>query len=206
MYKSIYGESEASFTEQKSEFIAHIAHVESEDDAIGFVDRVRSENRKAKHNCYAYSVRDGNLMRYSDDAEPQGTAGPPIMDVIQKNGLTDVAVVVTRYFGGILLGKGGLTRAYSKAAAMAVESARMMELCPAYKVSVAASYSYYDRIVYSLPEFDVRITDTVYSDAVSIILAVRKESFEALSKKLRDITNGEVDVVRSDEILFDFAQ
>ena len=114
-YKTVSGESESSFAEKKSEFIGHLLHTVNEEEAIAFIERIRAENRKAKHNVYAYILRDGNTSRYSDDAEPQGTAGVPVLEVLRKEGLTDVCCVVTRYFGGILLGTGGLARAYTQA-------------------------------------------------------------------------------------------
>ena len=122
-YTTIYEEAQASFTEKKSEFIGHIAPVSTTDEAVAFINRIKAENRKARHNVYAYVLREGNVSRYSDDGEPQGTGGVPVLDVINKSGLTDVCVVVTRYFGGILLGASGLTRAYSQGCSMAVNAA-----------------------------------------------------------------------------------
>lgn len=206
MYKSIYSLAQASFTEQKSEFIAKISPVKTEEDAVSFIESVKAENRKARHNCYAYVLSGGNLSRYSDDGEPSGTAGPPILDVIQKNGLSDVAIVVTRYFGGILLGKGGLTRAYSTAASMAVSAARIMELEPAKALTVTMHYSCYDRVCCCLPEFDARMTSTDFSDKVKISITVRADKTDALLQKLNDITSGSAVIDISDEFLYDFAQ
>ena len=142
LYKTVREEASDSFIVEKSEFIGRILPVKTEEEAIAFIDKVRSENRKARHNCYAYVLSEGNITRYSDDAEPQGTAGPPILDVIQKSGLSDVCIVVTRYFGGILLGKGGLTRAYSNGASIAVSAAKVMEMYPAYEVTAICDYSF----------------------------------------------------------------
>ena len=140
MYRSVYGESEAKIVIERSEFIAHITRAESEEEAVGFIEKIRSQNRRARHNCYAYRLKNENISRYSDDGEPSGTAGAPILDVLTKKGLTDTVIVVTRYFGGILLGKGGLTRAYSQAAALAAQEARIMELSPAYIISLIFDY------------------------------------------------------------------
>lgn len=205
MYKTVREEARDSFVVEKSEFIGRIMPVKTEDEAIAFIDKVRAENRKARHNCYAYVLTEGNITRYSDDSEPQGTAGPPILDVILKNGLSDVCIVVTRYFGGILLGKGGLTRAYSNGASIAVAAARVMEMYLAYEVTAVCDYSFYDRISYALPDFEVKITGTDYSDKVSLYFAIKKELFPALERKLMDLTNGGVSIEKSDEILFDFA-
>lgn len=204
-YKSIYGEATDRFIVEKSEFIGAIAPVKTEDEAVGFIDRIRSENRKARHNCYAYVLKDGNISRYSDDGEPQGTAGPPIMDVIEKNGLCDVAIVVTRYFGGILLGKGGLTRAYSKAASIALGAAKIMELFPAFILKISADYSHYDKIAYVLPDFDARLIDTEYTDRVTITLAVKSEMCDNIKTKLMDITNGGIILCSCDETEFNFS-
>lgn len=206
MYKTVRDEASDSFIVEKSEFIGRIRPVKTEDEAIAFIEKVRSENRKARHNCYAYVLSKDNITRYSDDAEPQGTAGAPILDVIIKNGLSDVCIVVTRYFGGILLGKGGLTRAYSNGASIAVSAAKVMEMHPAYETAVVCDYSFYDRISYALPDFEVKITGTDYSDKVSIRFAIKKELFPALQRKLLDLTNGGVSVEKYTEILFDFAQ
>ncbi len=204
MYKSIYSEASASFTEQKSEFISSICHVETEEEAIGFIEKIRANNRRARHNCYAYVIKKDGLQRYSDDGEPQGTAGAPILDVIQKNGLTDVVVVVTRYFGGILLGKGGLTRAYSSAASLAVSEAKIIELLPAAILSAKIDYSFYDRICRALPDFDARVIDSDFSDKVKIILAVREELAALLSEKLADMTNGSASLNILNNKLYDF--
>lgn len=205
MYKSVYSQASDSFIVGKSEFIGHIAPVKTEEEAVGFIEKIRSENRKARHNCYAYVLKNGNISRYSDDSEPQGTAGLPILDVITKNGLTDVVIVVTRYFGGILLGKGGLTRAYSTGASIAVNAAKIMEMHPACLLDITCDYTFYDRITFTLPEFDVRISDTAYSDKVTISLAIRSELFDSLTSKLVDLTSGNVKIDKTDEVLFDFA-
>lgn len=206
MYKSVYAEAMDSFVVEKSEFIGHICPVKTEEEAVAYIDRIRSENRKARHNCYAYVLTDGNISRYSDDSEPQGTAGPPILDVINKNGLKDVVVVVTRYFGGILLGKGGLTRAYSTGASLAVAAAKVMEMHPAFLTAITCEYSFYDKITHSLQDFNVKITDTDFSDKVKISLAVPVSDYDSLESKLSDLTNGSVIIDKSDEVLFDFAE
>ncbi len=115
------------------------------------IEEVRKQHRRARHNVYAYLLRDGNASRYSDDGEPQGTAGMPILDVLQKNGLTDVCCVVTRYFGGVLLGANGLVRAYSHSTALAIEAAQIKIMMPCYPVSIQTDYALYgiSKIFYS---------------------------------------------------------
>ena len=123
-YRTIAAPVSASFVEKKSEFIAQLFPVRTQEDAVEAIENVRKQHRRARHNVYAYLLREGNASRYSDDGEPQGTAGMPILDVLQKNGLTDICCVVTRYFGGVLLGANGLVRAYSHSTALAIENAQ----------------------------------------------------------------------------------
>lgn len=204
-YKTIYDPAQASFIEQKSEFIGYIGPVKTNEEAVAFIESVKAQHRKARHNCYAYVLRDGMISRYSDDGEPQGTAGPPILDVIQKSGLTDVCIVVTRYFGGILLGKGGLTRAYSTGASMAVNAARLMIMCEAYELTLTLDYSLYDKVNYVLPDFEIKILATDYAEKVKITLLVKEELADNLCDKLVDITNGNIEISKSDKIHADFA-
>lgn len=204
-YKTIYDPAQASFIEQKSEFIGYIAPVKTNEEAVAFIESVKAQHRKARHNCYAYVLRDGMISRYSDDGEPQGTAGPPILDVILKSGLTDVCIVVTRYFGGILLGKGGLTRAYSTGASMAVNAARLMIMCEAYELTLTLDYSLYDKVNYVLPDFEIKILATDYAEKVKITLLVKEELADNLCDKLVDITNGNIEISKSDKIYADFA-
>lgn len=204
-YKTIYDPAQASFIEQKSEFIGYIAPVKTNEEAVAFIESIKAQHRKARHNCYAYVLRDRMISRYSDDGEPQGTAGPPILDVIQKSGLTDVCIVVTRYFGGILLGKGGLTRAYSTGASMAVNAARLMIMCEAYELTLTLDYSLYDKVNYVLPDFEIKILATDYAEKVKITLLVKEELADNLCDKLVDITNGNIEISKSDKIYADFA-
>lgn len=204
-YSTIKGAAEASFTEKRSEFIGHIAHVETEEEAVDFINRIRAENRKATHNVYAYILREGNASRYSDDGEPQGTAGVPVLEVLRKEGLTDICCVVTRYFGGILLGGGGLVRAYSHSAKIAADAAERLVMCLCRSVEVTADYSLFGKISYALPEFEVKLLDTVYAENVTIKMLVKKDFIEPLVKKLTDITNGNICFVQSDERYDNFA-
>lgn len=204
-YSTIYSKAEASFIEKKSEFIGSIKPVKTNDEAVEFINEIRSQHRKATHNVYAYILRDGNITRYSDDGEPQGTAGVPVLDVLQKEGLTDICCVVTRYFGGILLGGGGLVRAYSHSAKIAVEASERMVMCSCYPVAVTAEYTLYGKIAYILPEFEVKIIDTEFSENVIIKMLVRSEYAAALEEKLIDIANGNITFVKGDETTGDFA-
>ncbi len=138
-YKTVKAFASASFIEKKSEFIGYISPVRTNDEAVAFINSIKAENRKARHNVYAYILRDSNITRYSDDGEPQGTGGVPVLEVLQKEGLYDVCVVVTRYFGGILLGTGGLTRAYSKGCKLAIEAAQIMQMHKANTLTVTTN-------------------------------------------------------------------
>ncbi len=204
-YSTIKGLAEASFTEKRSEFIGHISHAETEGEAIAFIERVRAENRKATHNVYAYLLREGNASRYSDDGEPQGTAGVPVLDVLRKEGLTDICCVVTRYFGGILLGGGGLVRAYSHSAKIAVDAAERLVMCVCRPVKIAVNYNLYGKISYTFPEFEVKVLDTLYAENVTVKALVKKDFAEQFVQKLTNITNGNVSIVQSDECYENFA-
>lgn len=204
-YSTIKGSAEASFIERRSEFTGHIKHVETEDEAVDFINKIRGENRKATHNVYAYILREGNTSRYSDDGEPQGTAGVPVLEVLRKEGLTDVCCVVTRYFGGILLGGGGLVRAYSHSAKIALDAAERLVMCVCRPVTITLDYSLFGKIGGALTEFEVRITDTVYADNVTVKAFVKKELLETFIQKLTDITNGSISIVQGDEMYENFA-
>lgn len=204
-YKTLRAAAQESIVIEKSEFIAKIAPVSSAEEAAEFIDSVRAEHRRARHNCYAYSLREGFETRFSDDGEPQGTAGPPILDVIQKNGLIDVCIVVTRYFGGILLGKGGLTRAYSSAAAKAAASADIMLMCEARTASVKLGYPQYEKVLRLIPEFEIKTLDQDFADSIVLELLIKAEFCEPFSKKLADLTSGQAELTLSDIHYADFA-
>lgn len=204
-YSTVKGMAKASFTEKKSEFIGHIMHTETEEEAVDFINKIRSAHRKAKHNVYAYILRDGNATRYSDDGEPQGTAGVPVLEVLRKEGLTDVCCVVTRYFGGILLGGGGLVRAYSHSTKIAIEAAERLIMCLCRPVTVTADYNLYGKVSYVLPEFEVKLLDTDYGENVTLKMLVKKSFLEPLTEKLIDITNGNILIEQGDEYYDNFA-
>lgn len=204
-YKTIYEKAEASFIEKKSEFIGYIAPVKTNDEAVEFINSIKAMHRKATHNVYAYILRQDNITRYSDDGEPQGTAGVPVLDVLQKEGLTDVCVVVTRYFGGILLGGGGLVRAYSHGCKIALDAARIMDMCNCYELMIETDYNLYGKINYILPDYEVKILSTEFTDDVTIKLLVKSEFLESLSSEIIDITNGSALLKKSEEKFADFA-
>ena len=183
-YKTIARRCEARFIEKKSEFIGYLCPVQTEEQAVAFIEEIRAMHRKATHNCYAYILRENNAARHSDDGEPGGTAGVPIYEVLRKEGLTDVCCVVTRYFGGVLLGAGGLVRAYTKGAKDAVDAAQIKCMAEAVKLAVTVDYGLY---------------------GVRIVLHIRAENSQKLTDKLVDVCNGAVSVEEIEKLNFDFA-
>ena len=194
-----------SFIEKRSEFIGHISPVSTNDEAANFINTVKSEHRKAKHNVYAYILRHDNISRYSDDGEPQGTAGMPVLEVLKKRCLTDVCVVVTRYFGGILLGGGGLVRAYSHAASIACDAAGIMNMCLCRRIKITADYTMYGKISYILPEYETITVNSDFGTNVTLEILVLSERLEKLKAKLIEITNGTVNITECEELYEDFS-
>lgn len=204
-YYTISKPANASFIEKRSEFIGYIAPVKTNDEAVDFVNSIKAMHRKAKHNVYAYILRNDNISRYSDDGEPQGTAGVPVLDVLQKRGLTDVCVVVTRYFGGILLGGGGLVRAYSHAASLACDAAHIMNMCLCRRLKIKTDYGMYGKISYILPNYDTITVNSDFGTEVTIEILVLSEKKNALLKDITEITNGSVDIDELEELFEDFS-
>lgn len=204
-YKTIAERCEARFIEKKSEFIGYLAPVSAEEDAVKFIAEIRAANPKARHNCYAYILRENSTARHSDDGEPQGTAGAPIYEVLRREGLTDVVCVVTRYFGGILLGTGGLTRAYAKACADAVGAAKIRLFAEAVLLEITLDYSLYGRLAAIFAEFGAKISAEEFSEQVKSSVYVRTENAKALSDRLTDACNGRVSVCEKEKCRFDFA-
>lgn len=204
-YKTIAGRCEARFIEKKSEFIGYLAPVSTEEEAVKFVAEIRALHPKARHNCYAYILRENNTARHSDDGEPQGTAGAPIFEVLRKEGLTDVACVVTRYFGGILLGASGLTRAYAKAAKDAVSAAQIKLPAEAILLEISLDYSLYGRLAAIFAEFGAKVHSEDFSEQVKTAVHVRAELCEELKKRLVDVCSGKVSFDEKEKVWFDFA-
>ena len=204
-YFTISKAASDSFIEKKSEFIGYIAPVKTNDEAVAFINEIKAMHRKARHNVYAYILREDNISRYSDDGEPQGTAGVPVLEVLQKRGLTDVCVVVTRYFGGILLGGGGLLRAYSHAASIACDAAHIMDMRLCHRLTIKTDYNLYGKINYILPNFDVITVNSDFADAVTLEILVMSEKLDALRKELTEVTNESAEVTDLGELYEDFS-
>ena len=204
-YYTVSEAAEASFIEKRSEFIAYIAPVKTDEEAVNFINTIKAKHRKAKHNVYAYILRKDNISRYSDDGEPQGTAGVPVLDVLQKRGLTDVCVVVTRYFGGILLGGGGLVRAYSHAASLACDAAHTMDMCLCHRLKICTDYGMYGKLTYILPNFETITVNSDFADSVTLELLVLSEKLSALISEITEITNGSAEITDCGELFEDFS-
>ncbi len=198
-YKTVRNNSEYKIVEKKSEFIGVCAPVTTEAEAIAFVNAVKKKHSAARHNVYAYVLREGNAQRFSDDGEPHGTAGMPVLDSIRKAGVTDAVVVVTRYFGGILLGTGGLVRAYTAAASGAVKEAGIAEVGVFSLIEVKANYSDYQKIMPIVSANDARVEDSDFGSEVKITLMVRGEQEKKFIADLTETTNGRVIAKKSGE-------
>ena len=190
-YITLGKEAEVSFTERKSLFIGNAAPVKTEEEAMAFINKIRGKYGDATHNTYAYMLANGSA-RYSDDGEPQGTAGVPILSVIQKGGFTDAVVVVTRYFGGILLGAGGLVRAYSASARDAVAAAEVVTYAQYTEFTVKCSYSDYQKIIPVIALCSVKEDGADFSDYVVLRLAAKENDFASFKAKLSETLGGRI--------------
>lgn len=192
-YKTVLNEAHDEFYEKRSRFIGYCKPVKTEQEAVDFINSKRSIHWDATHNVYAYVLKEGNIQRYSDDGEPQGTAGLPVLEIIKKNYAVDCVVVVTRYFGGILLGGGGLVRAYSHSAKIALDAAKIITMESCFCCSVLMSYNQYGKVNTLITQSDGVIDDSFFTDNVKILFHIPKRNFILLQKKLKDATGGKVD-------------
>ncbi|MBZ4665700.1 YigZ family protein [Mahella sp.] len=195
-YRTVKDYAREQYVVKRSKFIASLKPVLNEGEAVAFLADVRNEFYDATHNCYAYNILiDGSpLWRFSDDGEPSGTAGMPILNVIKQRSLSNVAIVVTRYFGGILLGAGGLVRAYSHAAALVVDAAGIMEMLPAKRICVITGYNLLISIQKLVSTFEAQIVGTDYEDKVKMYIIVKTEVMDRFIKSLHDISKGDIDI------------
>lgn len=197
-YKTIIDDITTQFTEKHSRFIGYVAHTETDEEAVDFIDKIRSQHSDARHNVYAYVLNSENRMRYSDDGEPHGTAGKPILDIINGAELKDVTVVVTRYFGGILLGTGGLVRAYSKAAKDTLDAADKFLMVPGVLYSVNLDYSNLVRFESLLLEFEGTKEEILYEDSVIFKFSIPLSKDDDFLISLKDTFSSSVTAVKID--------
>lgn len=189
-YITVREAARAEFTERRSRFIGRIFPVTTEEEALLRLEEVRREYRDATHNVYAYILREGSRQRYSDDGEPQGTAGLPVLSVLQGEGLTDVCVVVTRYFGGILLGGGGLVRAYTQGAKCAVDAAQRRILRESVTCMLETDYTFYGSLTRLFAAHGASVLDQDFGAAVTITLRLREEAYPGFCRELTDLSAG----------------
>lgn len=199
-YATIAGRCVAEIEEKKSRFIAHLAHIESEDEALAFLEEIRAEHRMARHNVYAYIVRGegaSERIRYSDDGEPQKTAGLPTLQTLQHAGLTDIACVVTRYFGGTLLGTGGLVRAYTQATQAAISESKRVTVSVCVDITLRIAYPLYDQMVRIAADCSAKTLDTQYADTVTLTLRMLEGTQEPFLAKVTELCHGQEDITIS---------
>lgn len=189
-YRTIKRAARAEHIEKKSRFIATVRPVATEAAALSFIAETRKEFSDATHNTYAYVLRENNIARYSDDGEPGGTAGLPMMEVLKQEELYDVCVVVTRYFGGTLLGAGGLVRAYSKGAKLGINAGIISVMTDCTIIKITVSYELYGRLQYLLEQENLKIEETDFLQDVSVTVCIRSTLLEEFQKKLTETTNG----------------
>lgn len=185
-----YGED--NFVEKRSKFTGRLWRVETPEEAVAKIKEMRETYWDATHNCYAYILREGNIMRYSDDGEPQGTAGMPILEVLRHEKLVNVCCVVTRYFGGILLGTGGLVRAYTEGAKIAVAAAGVSQMSMFAVLLIACPYNLLGVVQQILPAHDCTVDETDYGADVTLTVSQPAGRLETLNEALAEATAGQV--------------
>ena len=191
-YTTVCGYGTGEIVEKKSRFIAEVFPVVSEDEISAHIEKIKKEYWDARHHCWAYVIgQNPGTERMSDDGEPAGTAGKPILEVIRGQGLTDVLVVVTRYFGGTLLGTGGLVRAYTQAALEGLSHAGILRKVPGIRLKIGTDYTGLGKIQYLLAQREISILDTVYTDRVEILTAAAADMAESLKKEITEGTSGQ---------------
>lgn len=183
------GAGEAEFTEKRSSFLGHVRMVGTEDEAKAFIAEMKKKYHDARHNCWCYIIR-GGAVRYSDDGEPQGTAGIPMLEVLKREGVTNVVCVVTRYFGGVLLGTGGLLRAYTKSAKDALDAAGISVVRRWVKAELACTYSLLERLKLECTAANGLVSDVEYSTDVCLKLLLPEDGVEDFSRRIADVTAG----------------
>lgn len=203
-YLTVQAEGQDEFIEKKSRFIGSCRPVKTEQEALDFIAALKTKYWDASHNVYAYILRESGVQRFSDGGEPQGTAGIPVMDTLKKSGITDVVVVATRYFGGILLGGGGLIRAYSHTATIALEAARKVTMRECLLLSASCDYSLYGRVQGVIPECGGVIDDTEFLENVTLRFHLAPEELGAFQKRLADATSGKGIVKEEGKRFFEF--
>lgn len=198
-YITVENDATSEFEVKKSRFIANVCHVENETQAFEFINRIKAQHREATHNVYAFACRENHAQRYTDDGEPAKTAGLPVLDVLLKGGITDACIVVTRYFGGTLLGTGGLVHAYGKAAKDGVIASGTVKMVYSKIFSVKTPYTFVGKIQHTAEDKDYQVLDTVFGEDVFITLSTQSENAEGLTHDITQITNGQAEITPAGE-------
>jgi uncharacterized YigZ family protein len=202
-YKIIEYGGEGEIVEKKSRFIAHVQTTHTEEEAAAFIEAEKKRYWDARHHCYAYIIGEqGETVRYSDDGEPSGTAGRPILEVLTGSGIRGLTLVVTRYFGGVLLGTGGLVRAYTQAVKEGLKNCTTGRMCYGYEVKVETDYNGIGKILYLLGNAGIEPISSDYGEKVVLRLAVPAKQMESLQKSVADATNGRAVFEKSGEIYY----
>ncbi len=199
-YKTLRQEAADEVIINKSRFIGYACPCETEEEALAFLQKIRTKHKDATHNCYAYVIgRNAGIMRYSDDGEPGGTAGLPMMEVLKAQGVVNCCVVVTRYFGGVLLGAGGLVRAYTQGAVIALKAAQVVVMEPSQRYLCEVAYPLWDRVTHALKTMPVQLVGSEFTTAVAFTLLVREKDAEAMLSDLTRLTDARFEYLLEDE-------
>ena len=202
-YRVLLEGGEGEIVEKKSRFIATIRCVESEEEAVAFIDEMKKKYWDARHNCSAFVIGDrAQLTRCSDDGEPSGTAGRPMLEVLLGDGVRNIAVVVTRYFGGVLLGTGGLVRAYTQAVKEGLSACRIGVMCEGYEMSIKTDYNGVGKVLYLLGQKGLEAFESDYGESVTLRVRVLNEMVETLEKELIEATAGKIEIVKDAKVSF----
>lgn len=204
-YKTVFESGESTIIIEKSKFIGYSRHVETEEDALTFINEIKKKNKDATHNVSAYILGEKkNAQKYSDDGEPSGTAGIPILELMKKEELTNSAIVVTRYFGGIKLGAGGLVRAYSKSAKSTLENSLISQKKIFIPIEILFDYSFLGKIQNDISTRNILASKPDFEDVVKYTIYVDKEEIDSSINHINDLTSGNVIIDIKDEVLLDF--
>ncbi len=202
-YKTIRQRAQDEFIVNKSRFIGYACPCETEEEALAFLKEIREKHRDATHNCYAYVIgANAGIMRYSDDGEPGGTAGLPMMEVLKSRGVVNCCVVVTRYFGGVLLGAGGLVRAYTKGCAIALNAAQVSVMEKTARVLFDVPYPLWDKFSYALQSLPVLLESSQFQASVDATLMIREKDLVSVCDKLVSLTDGKAEYLQTDELFY----
>ena len=199
-YKTLRRAASDEFIIHKSRFIGYASPVQTEEEALAFLQSIRVKHKDATHNCYAYVIgRNAGVMRYSDDGEPGGTAGLPMMEVLKAQGVVNCCVVVTRYFGGVLLGAGGLVRAYTQGCAVALKAAQVVVMEPSRRYLCEVGYPLWDRVQHTLRALPVQLLGSEFTTAVTFTLLMREKDSDDVLSELTRITDGRFEALLEEE-------